>query len=193
MSSGPRLVFLIGPSAVGKMTVGLELERRTGMRLLHNHMTIDLVTPFFEFGTAPFFRLVESFRCQLVEEVAGSDLPGMVFSYVWAFDEDGEGDGVEVYAKPFRDRGLRVSFVEVSATQEERLRRNRTELRLDRKRFKRDLVWSDANLRELDERHVLESPEHFRQREDWLLIDTTNLSAAETADVIIEALGLPSA
>ena len=175
------------------MTVGLELERRMGMRLLHNHMTIDLVTPFFEFGTAPFFRLVESFRCQLVEEVAGSDLPGMVFSYVWAFDEDGEGDGVEVYAKPFRDRGLRVSFVELSATQEERLRRNRTELRLDRKRFKRDLVWSDANLRELDERHVLESPEHFRQREDWLLIDTTNLSAAETADVIIEALGLPSA
>jgi hypothetical protein len=34
------LVIIFGPPAVGKMTVGLELERLTGFRLLHNHMTV---------------------------------------------------------------------------------------------------------------------------------------------------------
>ena len=37
-----KLVVIFGPPAVGKMTVGQELARRTGLRLLHNHMTIKL-------------------------------------------------------------------------------------------------------------------------------------------------------
>jgi hypothetical protein len=32
------LAIIFGPPAVGKMTVGLELERLTGFRLFHNHM-----------------------------------------------------------------------------------------------------------------------------------------------------------
>ena len=35
-----KLLFLIGNSAVGKMTVGQELMKITNMRLFHNHMTI---------------------------------------------------------------------------------------------------------------------------------------------------------
>jgi hypothetical protein len=31
------LVIVFGPPAVGKMTVGLELERLTGFRLFHRH------------------------------------------------------------------------------------------------------------------------------------------------------------
>lgn len=42
-----KLVFLFGPQAVGKMTIGHELEKITQLKLLHNHMTIDLLHPFF--------------------------------------------------------------------------------------------------------------------------------------------------
>jgi hypothetical protein len=66
------LVVLFGPPAVGKMTVGLELERLTGLRLFHNHMTVDLVLRFFPFGTPPFQRLVSELRTRLCEEVAGT-------------------------------------------------------------------------------------------------------------------------
>lgn len=38
-----KLVIITGPHAVGKMTVGQELERLTGLKLFHNHMTIDIV------------------------------------------------------------------------------------------------------------------------------------------------------
>lgn len=49
-----KLLILFGPPAVGKMTVGKELSALTGMKLFHNHMTIELVLPFFEFGTPPY-------------------------------------------------------------------------------------------------------------------------------------------
>lgn len=41
-----KFVLIFGPQAVGKMTVGHELEKRTDLKLFHNHMTIELVTPF---------------------------------------------------------------------------------------------------------------------------------------------------
>ena len=42
-----KVVFLIGNAAVGKMTVGQALMRRTGLRLFHNHMTIEPVIEIF--------------------------------------------------------------------------------------------------------------------------------------------------
>lgn len=54
----PPLVFVVGPPAVGKMTVGRELAARTGLVLFHNHHTIDLVLRFFPYGTPPYQRLV---------------------------------------------------------------------------------------------------------------------------------------
>lgn len=59
------------------MTVGNAIAERTGLRVFHNHLTIEPVLRFFEFGTPPFHRLVESFRTAVLEEVAASDLPGL--------------------------------------------------------------------------------------------------------------------
>ena len=42
-----KLLFLIGDAAVGKMTVGQELMKLTGLRLFHNHMTIEPVIEIF--------------------------------------------------------------------------------------------------------------------------------------------------
>ena len=180
----------IGPPAVGKMTVAHELSRRTGLPVFHNHQTIDLVTKFFAFGTPPFERLVNSFRQQVLAEVAASDLPGVIFTYVWAFDESGEDEAVAGYTAPFREQGRRVLFVELEASQEERLRRNRSEFRLEHKPIMRDLEWSDANLLEFDQRYQLSSRGRFDDREDWFRLNNTNISAAEVAALVIERFGL---
>jgi shikimate kinase len=42
-----KLIIIFGPQAVGKMTVGQELGKITNLKLFHNHMTIELVSPFF--------------------------------------------------------------------------------------------------------------------------------------------------
>ena len=188
---GPTMLFVIGPAAAGKMTVGMEVCRLTGMRLLHNHMTIDLVEPFFDFGTPEFRRLVEGFRTAIVDEVAQSDLPGIVFTYVWAFGHPGEAEAVEAYARPFRERGLPVRFVELQADQSVRLERNRTELRLDHKRPKRDLEWSEQDLLQMDRDYQLAAPPELRERADWLLIDNTDLTPQAAATRVVEHFELP--
>jgi hypothetical protein len=187
----PMMVVLVGPPAVGKMTVGHELATRTGLRLFHNHHTIDLVLRFFAFGTAPFQRLVGEFRRRMFEEVAASELPGLIFTYVWAFDHATDADAVESYVAPFRARGGRVVFVELEATQAERLRRNETPFRLAEKPFKRDLVASRARLLADDAMYQLSSQGAFDARDDYLRLETTTLSAAETAERIISHFGLP--
>ena len=46
-----KFILIFGPQAVGKMTVGQELEKLTDLKTFHNHMTIDLVSSFFDYST----------------------------------------------------------------------------------------------------------------------------------------------
>jgi hypothetical protein len=193
-SAEPRrrdLVFLIGPAAVGKMAVGTELAARTGLKLFHNHQTIELLLNYFPFGSRPFMRLISEFRRRIFEEVAESDLPGLIFTYVWAFDQPADHAEIETYASPFRSRGGAVHYVELQAPQSVRLQRNETPLRLEHKPSKRDVAFSRRNLIEMDARYQLDSGDRFVGRSDWLRIDNTDLSPAEVAEQIIVRFGLP--
>ncbi len=190
-TEAPALIFIVGPPAVGKMTVGHELAQRTGLRLFHNHHTIDLALRFFAYGTPPFHRLVGEFRRRILQEVAASDLPGLIFTYVWAFDHTSDAAAVEEYATIFRARGGSVVFVELAATQEERLRRNETEFRLVEKPFKRDIEKSRSQLLEIDGKYQLNSRGEYDERADYMRIDNTELSPAEVAEVVIARFSLP--
>lgn len=184
------LLFIVGPPAVGKMTVGREVAQRTGLKLFHNHQTIDLALQFFPYGTPPFQRLVGEFRRRIIEEVADSALPGLIFTYVWAFDRPDDESTVEEYASIFRTRGGRVVFVELEATQAERIRRNQTELRLAEKPSKRDVEESRRRLLEADATYQLNSHGRFDGRPDYCRIDNTHLSPAAVADRVIATFRL---
>lgn len=185
------LVFIVGPPAVGKMTVGTELARRTGLRLFHNHHSIDLALQYFPYGSPPFHRLVGDIRRRVLEEIAASDLPGVVFTYVWAFDHDSDTAAVARLAEIFSSRGGRVVYVELQATQEERLRRNATEFRLAHKPHMRDLAAARQRLLDTDARYQLNSAGQFDGRADYLRIENTDLSPAEVAERIIARFSLP--
>lgn len=189
----PSLLFVLGPPAVGKMSVGQAVAERTGLRLFHNHLSIELALRYFEFDTPAFQRISGSIRARVVEEVAGSDLPGLVFTFVWAFDAPEDQEAVDEYARPFRERGGRVLFLELEASQEERLRRNAGVSRLAEKPSKRDLPASRRNLLELDERYELNSGGRFDGRADWLRLDSTLLEPAQVADRAIGHFRLPRA
>jgi hypothetical protein len=172
------------------MAVGHELALLTGLKLFHNHLTIELVLPFFPFGSAPFNRLVREFRRRILEEVAASDLPGLIFTYVWAFGEEADAAAVEEFSEIFRSRGAEVLFVELEASQAERLRRNETEFRLAQKPSKRDLKASRERLLHNDATHKLNSTDEFAARPDYLRIENTSLGPDAAAARIIEHFGL---
>lgn len=184
-----HFVVIFGPPAVGKMTVGYELAQLTGFKLFHNHMTIDLVLNFFPFGHPQFGKLVGEFRRRIFEEVAASDLLGLIFTYVWALDDPGDKACIDEYTAIFRRHGAEVHFVELEAQQAERLKRNSTEFRLEHKPSKRDVARSEHNLLGADQRYKLNSTHDFFYPENYLNINNTSLSAAETAKMIVDAFG----
>jgi hypothetical protein len=69
-----NLVFLYGPPGVGKLTVGQALADITGYRLFHNHLAIDCARPVFEFGTGPFWGLVQDLRVLTIDHAARQDV-----------------------------------------------------------------------------------------------------------------------
>jgi hypothetical protein len=185
------LVFIIGPPAVGKMTVGLELSSLTGIPLFHNHQSIEAVLPVFDFGTEPFNRLVSNFRDEMFREVAESDLPGLIFTYVWAFDEGESLHFVQKMKEIFESRGGRTVFLELWADVETRLSRNRTELRLASKPSKRDVEESARRLVANGERYQLSSRGDF-PFPDHLRIDNTHLTPRAVAEWAVAFFSLPS-
>jgi hypothetical protein len=77
------VVFLYGPPAAGKLTVAKELSALTSYKLFDNHVTIDWANQFFDFGTEPFWRLVERFRWSVFEEAVASGI-GVISTFVYS-------------------------------------------------------------------------------------------------------------
>ncbi|HEU4798188.1 MAG TPA: AAA family ATPase [bacterium] len=83
-----QLIFIYGPPAVGKLSVANALAKLTGYRVFHNHLTIDLVRSIFDWGQGPFFSLVDRYRVELIEAAAKANIPGVIFTFVYAKDQD---------------------------------------------------------------------------------------------------------
>ena len=182
------LLLILGPPAVGKMTVGRAVAARSSYRLFHNHHTIEMLLDVFDYGTPPFNTLNKEFRRRVMEEAAaaGTDL---VFTFVMGMDDQGDADYLAELATPFGDD---VALVELVADLDTRLVRNRTEHRLAEKKSKRDVEWSDNNVRELEAGHRMTSEpgrdapgERLLAGWPHLVVDNTDLSADETADRIL--------
>ena len=185
-----KFVMIIGPQAVGKMTVGQELEKITGLKLFHNHMTIELVSPFFSYGTEQGRKLVNSFRMQIFEEVAKSDLEGLIFTWIWRFDLESEEEYYNEVTDIFRKQGAEVYLVELEADFKERIRRNETENRLNNKPTKRNVEWSKKDLIKGANEYRLNSMPGEVKEKNYLRINNTNISAKEVAKMIKEKFNL---
>ena len=182
-----KLLFLIGNGAVGKMTVGQELMKMTGLRLFHNHMTIEPVIEIFgQYKGEAVARL----RQVIFEEFAKTSSYGMIFTYIWAFDQPSDWDYIETVKGIFAPYDTEFYCVELVASQEVRLARNATENRLANKASKRDLDFSARLILEADSKYRLESREGELPFENYIKIDNTNLSPEETARIIQEHFAL---
>jgi hypothetical protein len=186
----PSLLLLFGPPAMGKTTVGQELERLTGFRLFHIHQVIDLVSQYFPYSTSPdspYYRLVVSYRRQLFDEAAEAGLQ-MIATAGWRFDIPEETEAIHSYLEPFLARGGQVYMVELIASLVTCLARNATE---HRRRLKR-VDWStEEYLRRDAELHRYDSGGAIPFDLPFLRIETDKLSAEETAEQIRAHFGLP--
>lgn len=185
-----KLVIITGPHAVGKMTVGQELAKITGLKLFHNHMSIDVVSGLFENMPAERSRLTALFREEVFKAYSKSDEYGMIFTYMWAFDSQADWDYIQHVEGLFKAHGAEVYYVELEADYNLRLERNKTENRLLNKSTKRDIEKSEALFRRLEGKYRLNSLPGEIQKQHYLRIDNTHMEPDEAARKIKEIFSL---
>ena len=185
-----KLVIIVGPHAVGKMTVGQALAAMTGLKLFHNHMTIDVVSDLFDAYPAERSRLTDLFRWEVFDAFSKTDAYGMIFTYMWAFDHKDDWDYIEKVEELFQSRGAEVYYVELEADFDVRIERNKTENRLRNKPTKRDVEKSEQIFRRLEGKYRLNSNPGEVQKEHYLRINNTGLSPQAAAEQIRRAFAL---
>jgi RNase adaptor protein for sRNA GlmZ degradation len=177
-----ELVILYGPPGVGKLTVAEALAERTGYKVFHNHLTVDLVTSLFPFGTEPAVRLSSKYRIEMLEEAARAGLPGVIHTFVYAAGED------DVFMQQLIDavepHGGHVTLVLLTCDPEILMRRVTEESRSRFRKLRDTGVLSNL----LTELRLMEP---FPRRPS-LVIDNTCLSADEVAAAIEVEIQSPS-
>jgi hypothetical protein len=182
-----KLVVIFGAGAVGKMTVGQELAKRTALRLYHGHMDIEMVIEIFgERNPSAGIRIREV----IFEEFAKTDLYGMIFTFMWALDRPEEWEYIGGLVDIFESKGADIYYVELVASQEIRLQRHVTENRLKHKASKRNIEWSTNLLLNEDKKFRLASNDGEIPFENYIKIDNSDLSPQEVVDIIKEKFGL---
>jgi len=187
-----RLVVILGPPAVGKMTVGQALADITGLKLLHNHMVGDLVrqfVPVYGAGSEEGKRLKNLFTQEILEVVAKSDLPGLIFTNMLNFDNDAGFDYIQDILDLFEAHGANTCVVELCADFDVRIERNKTENRLLNKPPKRDIAVSEKLLRQAEVQQRLNTREGEQPFDNYLKIDNTRLLPEDVAAMIDSMMG----
>lgn len=176
-----KLVLIFGNAAVGKMSVGQELMKQTGLRLFHNHVAIEPVIEVFGYYDS---HVIKQLREVFFREFAKSNNEGMIFTFMWAFDMQEDWDYVRHISRIFEEQGGEVYYAELVAPLNIRLERNETENRLKSKASKRDLARSRQRLLEDDKKYRLESLEGEIPFANYIKIDNSHLEPAEAAAII---------
>jgi hypothetical protein len=180
MDRTPPVVLVFGPIAVGKTTVGQALAARTSLTLVHAHMTIDLVTQFFKFGSEPFRRVNLGMVHLLLRELLDQER-GAILTHIVNFEESGNSADIAELDRAIASYGGRLVFAELQAPLAERLLRNESPAR----RATKDVSWATPTyLREWDAHHRTASEGHFPYPDRHLIVETTQFSADEAAEQI---------
>ena len=177
-----KLVLIIGSGAVGKMTVGQELSKITDLKLFHNHMMIEPVIDIFGYFKGD---TVLKLRDIIFDDFVSSNNYGMIHTLMWAFDMKSDWEYVENLTKKFDE----VYCIELIASQEVRLERNKTENRLNNKASKKDIEASTSRLLNEDKYRLVSNDGEIPFK-NYLRINNENIEAKDVAKMIKDTFNL---
>lgn len=174
-----QLIFIHGAPAVGKLTVARELAALTGLRLFHNHLTVDLVSAVFDFGSEAFITLRERIWLAVFREAAQRKV-----SLIFTFNPEStvRAGFIRETIDTVESEGGSVVFVELTCAPDELERRIESP---SRSRFGK--LRSLAQYRELQQAGAFAFP---TLPDSGLSLDTTQQAPEATARLIGELLTL---
>jgi hypothetical protein len=107
------VVFIHGPAAAGKHTIGKRLSEKTGLPLFHNHLAVDATKALFEFGSAPFRKMRATIWRFAFSEAAAADR-----SFIFTFHPEASVDPalIDDLKHSVEAAGGRVFFVALTCS-----------------------------------------------------------------------------
>ncbi len=179
----PVLYYLVGPPAVGKLTIATLLAQRTGAALIDNHLVNDPVfVPLGADGVRPLPDGIDALRHRVVDVVheaivmAPEDVDHIMTN--WLEDTDGDAAFLERVRRLADRREARLVLVWLDADHETLLERVTAPDRARRAKLRNPQILVD-----LLRRGGLSAPA------DALQLDTTDLSPSDSVDRILAHAG----
>jgi|SRR5690625_395468 len=204
------LLYIFGGQAVGKMTVGEELQKLTNLKLFHNHMTVELANHFYGFTEDDgsilakrykdgFADLRDRLRDVVLDNIGKSPLKGLIFTAAAYYDIEEDIKVINDHTSTYKESAksineeVRVLIVELKCDLNERLIRNESPYRLEKKPTKRNIEWTKKDIENQVKNHrvVLNENEYkLFDADDFISIDNTNIPAIDVAKIIVDRFGL---
>ncbi len=188
----PKVIIIIGPPAVGKYTIGNMLSKKCNYRFLHEHQILDIASALF--GESSMERTTYYFKLRLdifYDFIKYNKTnQSIVTTFVHLFDYDYYNNFIISFLNIFKKNNYDIYVVELSASYQERIKRNTNEDRLKAKPSKQNLEASIKKLNTIEEESRTNSIESDTLFIDYhhSIIDTEFLSQNEIVDKIISSL-----
>ena len=178
------LIVIIGPQAVGKMTIGEKLKEKIGYTLMTNHDSIEIAIKIFSSNKDAKLKLKSKIREDVFNICLENNI-SIIFTFVVDFNTNDDILYLNELKNKFEKTGGHFYLIELEAELQTRLDRNKTPHRLECKPSKRNMEWSDKELIESMDIYRMNSINDEIKFENYIKINNTNLSPNAVCDIII--------
>lgn len=167
-----KLVYIYGMPAVGKLTVAKELEKITGFKLFHNHLTADYVSSLFPLKNEMSNQLKYEVAYKMFEAAAQHDI-NIIFTMAHNIIHNGF---VENIVKIIEKYNGKILFVKLTCQKDKLYERV---IKNSRKKFGKA-----KTIEEMDD--IILREKEFSTLKESLIIDNTYISPKKCAQKIKE-------
>ena len=184
-----NLIVIIGPQAVGKMTVAEKLKERIGYSLMSNHDGIEIALKIFSNNDKAKRKLKSKIR-EDVFNISLENNISLIFTFIVDFNKNVDINYLTELKNKYEKTGGQFYLIELEADMKTRLERNKTPHRLESKPSKKDTEWSDQELIESMNKYRMNSKKDEIKFDNYIKINNTNLTPQDVADIIINKFNL---
>ena len=178
------LIVIIGPQAVGKMTIGEKLKEKIGYTLMTNHDSIEIAIKIFSSNKDAKLKLKSKIREDVFNICLENNI-SIIFTFVVDFNTNEDILYLNELKNKFEKTGGHFYLIELEADLQTRLERNKTPHRLECKPSKKNIEWSDKELIDSMNIYRMNSIKDEIKFENYIKINNTNLSPNAVCDIII--------
>jgi cytidylate kinase len=157
----PKAIIIIGPPAVGKYTIGKMLSTACNYRFLHEHQIVDIASALFDENSTERTTYYFKLRLDIFSDFIKYNTTNrsIVTTFVHLFDNDYYNNFITSFLAMFQKNNYEVYIIELTASYEERIKRNTNEDRLQANPSKRNIENSTKKMNAVEGKHRTNSVE----------------------------------